>query len=171
MTALVGLLGVLVGALIQTVREIVLARRQERGEEVAGARLVNAEIVRTALVLAQAREHRTWDFLAAVDGVYDRAWEAQQGTLAQHLDDEAWRRVVWAYTQIDALLLIYNSEGRPERLDDGDVEHIDGALWHLREANKRLLVASRKSRAERTAAEKRPTPAWARTARPPDPSE
>jgi hypothetical protein len=169
-TALVGLLGVIVGGLLQAIREVVLARRQERGEAVAAARLVNAEIVRTALILALARNEREWNFLAAVEGVHDRSWESEQGTLAKHLDDEAWRRVMWAYRQIDTVLILYNSDGRPQRMSEANADVIDGALWHLREANKLLLVASRKSRSERAAAAERAlaTPAWASTARPPD---
>lgn len=171
-TALAGLLGVLVGGLIQVVREVAIARRQERGETVAAARLVNAEIVRTGLILALTRKEREWAFLAAVDGVYDRAWESQKGALARHLDDDAWRRVMWAYSQVETLLILYGSEGRAETLNDDDVGTIDAALWHLREANELLLVPSRKLRSERADAKRTPgTPAWARTARPPAPAD
>lgn len=167
-TALVGLLGVLVGGLLQAAREFVLARRQERAAAVAAARLVNAEVARTGLILAAARDHRDWAMLGVLDA--PRVWEAQQGALALHLRDDDWPLVVWAYTQLDALQVLSHSTDKPDKLDDAAVDFVDGALWHLARANNVLRPASRRSRAARAEASDSATPLWARTARPPKPT-
>jgi hypothetical protein len=164
-TALVGLLGVLVGAVVQGAREFVLARRQERGATVAAARLVNAELARAGLILAAARNERAWPMLNALGEPH--AWEAQKNALALHLDDDDWPKVVWAYTQLDTVMLLHDSPDKPPEIDDGGVDAIDGALWHLWQANDVLRVASRKTRSGRAIARSRGAPAWAHTARPP----
>lgn len=134
---------------------------------------MNAELVRFALLLATSRKQRTWElmesFIAEVGGPWqhDAAWSRQQDALALHLPDEGWLRGQWAYNQVDAMMTLVTSSGRPDEMTDDDLQRVDGCLWHLSQATRELKPLSRQSRSARTRARDDPSPAWARTARPP----
>jgi hypothetical protein len=113
MTAAVfGLLGVVVGAVINGALSMIAQRRTERADLRSAARLVRTELVGfRALALEGTR--RTADELPQLRGATPVLWHSNRALLSRGLVVKDWEAVALAYAHVDALLsvLVFEADG------------------------------------------------------------
>jgi hypothetical protein len=126
--AIFGLLGVIVGAVINGAASALLQRRVERSDRRSAARLVRSELVRF-WTLAREAARRSPEDLPQLRESAPILWQNYRAVLARALTDEDWVLVARAYAHVDAVAAVLVFER-------------DGTLadWRSREA-KRLLAA------------------------------
>jgi hypothetical protein len=126
--AIFGLLGVIVGAVVNGGVTALLQRRTEQSDQRSAARLVRTELV-TFRALALEGGRRSPEDLPQLRDARPVLWQANRGVLARALTDEHWALVARAYAHVDAALSVL-------------VFETDGTLvdWRRREAQ-RLLGA------------------------------
>ncbi len=124
--AIFGLIGVLVGALMNAARDLLFRRWTEGSEQRTAARLVLSELERFHALALEA-ERLPPENLPQLRDTTPILWHANRAELARGLDSEQWDAVTFAYAHIDALgsVLVFEPDGT---LVD----------WRAREA-KRLL--------------------------------
>ena len=125
--AIFGLIGVVVGAVMNGALSMLAQRRTERADLRSAARLVRTELVGfRALALESAR--RAADELPQLHGATPVLWHGNRALLSRGLAVKDWEAVALAYAHVDALLsvLVYESDGT--LLD-----------WRQREAQRLLL--------------------------------
>jgi hypothetical protein len=126
--AIFGLLGVIVGAVINGAVTAMLQRRNEGNERRSAARLVRSELVRyRALALESASLPA--DHLPQLQDAAPLVWQSYRVVLARALPTQQWEVVARAYAHVDALVSVLVFE------PDGSL-----APWRSREAE-RLLAA------------------------------
>jgi hypothetical protein len=96
--AVIGLVGVFVGAVSAGVAQWALARRRERAEARAAARLVSIELRRSAEILGDWLDRNSWWFPYWES---PQAWPENQAKLALARGVNAWSAVVRAYARLD----------------------------------------------------------------------
>lgn len=126
--AIFGLLGVIVGAVINGAATALLQRRAERSDRRSAARLVRSELVRF-WALAREAARQSPEHLPQLRETTPILWNSYRAVLARALTDEGWVLVARAYAHVDALAAVLVFER------DGTL-----AEWRSREA-KRLLAA------------------------------
>jgi hypothetical protein len=124
--AIFGLLGVVVGGLLNGVVNERLQRRVDRSTQRSAALLVRTELVRFSS-LALAARHREPDELPQLQNVTPVLWQSQRATLARELGDADWTVIARAYAHVDALgsVLVFTRDGTLEP-------------WRAREAQRLL---------------------------------
>jgi hypothetical protein len=113
--AIFGLVGVIIGGVINFVVTAFLQRRTERSDRRSAARLVRSELVRfRSLALAAARSSP--DHLPQLRDATPMLWQSHRATIARALSDEQWGPVALAYAHVDALVsvLVFEPDGRLE---------------------------------------------------------
>jgi hypothetical protein len=139
-TAGATLLGVLIGAVLGAATDFQLARRRERADGRAGARLVQEDLREAADAIANCRRIGHW--LGPVSPATD-AWNNFRPVLASVLDEAAWRRVVSAMGALRSAdgyagWLDASSSGEPPSLDAAIRVALDTAASEVRLAYKAL---------------------------------
>jgi hypothetical protein len=126
--AIFGLLGVIVGAVINGVVTAALQRRTDRADQRSAARLVRSELVGYRSLALEAAQ-RPPDHLPQLQNATPVLWQSNRTVLARALSDQHWALVARAYAHVDALVSVLVFE------PDGTL-----ADWRSREA-RRLLDA------------------------------
>jgi hypothetical protein len=110
--AIFGLIGVVVGALINGVVTALAQRRTERSERRAATRLVASELD-TWNSLALAAEARPPEQLPQLHNAEPILWQSNRSVLARSLRDDDWEAVASAYAHVDALVsvLVFERDG------------------------------------------------------------
>ena len=127
MTAAVfGLIGVIVGGILNAATTAFLQRRIDRSNERSAARLVRSELVRFRS-LAVAAGHWAPDQLPQLHDIAPVLWQSERAVLAGALSDDDWSAVAHAYAHVDALASVLVFEA------DGGLE-----AWRIREAERVL---------------------------------
>jgi hypothetical protein len=153
--AIFGLLGVIVGGVINGVVSSVLARRTEDADRRGAARLVRSELVRFRSLAIEARMSGP-ESLPQLRYAGTELWDANRAVLARGLRDDDWALVARAYAHVDAVLsvLVFEPDGtlidwreeEARRLFTALVEPAEQAALILGEAaglrSKRLEEAS-----------------------------
>jgi hypothetical protein len=126
--AVFGLIGVVVGAVINGAVTAMVQRRAERSDRQSAARLVSTELARFRSIALEAAR-RSPEQLPQLRESTPILWQSQRAVLARGLDDADWEAVARAYAHVDALgsVLVFEPDGT---LED----------WRSREAQ-RLLQA------------------------------
>jgi hypothetical protein len=142
--AIFGLLGVVVGAVINGGISALSQRRTERSELRSAARLVRSELVGFRAVALEGGR-RTAEELPQLRNAAPVLWQANRAILSRALDSDDWETVSPAYAHVNALLSVLVFE------PDGGLVH-----WRRSEAQRLLAVliepAERATDALRTAA-------------------
>jgi|tagenome__1003787_1003787.scaffolds.fasta_scaffold20948766_5 hypothetical protein len=99
-TGLFTLGGVIVGGSLNAVMSYALARRVERREARAAARLVIEELAQIRYALADVRDDGRW---RPIDFVTLDQWREHRDRLAHHLRPSDWRCVSAAYVDVERL--------------------------------------------------------------------
>ncbi len=110
--AIFGLIGVIVGAVINGTVTALLQRRTEGSDRRSAARLVRTEIVRFwSLALEAGRQSP--EHLPQLQKTAPILWESYRAVLARALTDEDWVLVARAYAHVDALaaVLVFEPDG------------------------------------------------------------
>lgn len=110
--AIFGLLGVIVGAVINGVVATVLQRRTERADQRSSARLVRSELIRFRSLAIEARG-RSPEHLPQLHDMTPVIWHDNRAVLARALADEDWAAVAGAYAHVDAVqsVLVFEPDG------------------------------------------------------------
>ena len=110
--AIFGLLGVIVGAVINGVVATVLQRRTERADQRSAARLVRSELVRFRALAIEAGQ-RSPEHLPQLHDMTPALWHDHRAVLARALEDADWAAVASAYAHVDAVqsVLVFESDG------------------------------------------------------------
>lgn len=134
--ALMGLTGVAVGALLSSLAAFSMARRAERRQARAAARLLEAElrhvVGRLQLLtsnlampngqsLGPSKSPRFSDFQSLLNVPKPRLWDEHRATLATVLPSDDWYAGATAYESIDALRGAATAAGL--FLDEGQIAH------------------------------------------------
>ncbi|HEV8459578.1 MAG TPA: hypothetical protein VGQ38_02630 [Gaiellaceae bacterium] len=124
--AIFGIIGVIVGGLINGAVSWLAQRRKEESTALSAKRLVATELG-TWVTLARAAAARPPDELPQLRNATPKIWQSNRGVLARSLGDVEWELLATAYAHVDALesVLVFNRDGVLEE-------------WQSREA-KRLL--------------------------------
>jgi len=124
--AIFGLIGVIVGGLMNGVVSWLAQRRKDEATALSAKRLVANELG-TWITLAQAAAARSPDQLPQLHNPAPKTWQSNRGVLARAVSDADWALLATAYAHVEALepVLVFNRDGT---LED----------WRSREA-KRLL--------------------------------
>ena len=124
--AIFGIIGVIVGGLINAVVSWLAQRRKDESTALSAKRLVATELG-TWLTLARAAASRPPEELPQLRKATPKIWQSNRGVLARSLSDDDWELLATAYAHVDALesVLVFDHDGA---LED----------WQSREA-KRLL--------------------------------
>jgi hypothetical protein len=126
--AIFGLIGVIVGGIMNGAATALLQRRAERSDQRSAARLVRSELVRfRSLALEAAR--RSPEDLPQLRETTPILWQSNRGVLARALTEHDWALVARAYAHVDALVSVLVFE------PDGTLQD-----WRTHEAQ-RLLAA------------------------------
>lgn len=124
--AIIGLLGVIVGAIITGIGPILINRRTDLAERRSAARLVRTELVRFR-TLANAAEQQSPENLPQLHEITPILWQNYRAVLAHALTDKDWVLVARAYAHVDALVAVLVFEHDGTLLD-----------WRRREAQRLL---------------------------------
>jgi hypothetical protein len=110
--AIFGLLGVIVGGVINGVVTAVLQRRTDVSDQRGAARLVRSELV-TFRGLALEAGQRSPEQLPQLRDATPLLWQSNRAVLARALTDEHWALVARAYAHVDAVLsvLVFDADG------------------------------------------------------------
>jgi hypothetical protein len=110
--AIFGLLGVIVGAVINGVVTTVLQRRTEASDQRSAARLVRSELVGFRAMALEAGLRSPED-LPQLRNATPILWQGNRAVLARALTDDHWARVARAYAHVDAVLsvLVFEADG------------------------------------------------------------
>ena len=110
--ALLGLLGVVVGAIITGIAPVLMQRRADRLERRSAARLVRSELVRFSTLARAAAQHSP-EHLPQLHQIAPILWESYRAVLARVLTDEDWILVARAYAHVDAVtaVLVFEQDG------------------------------------------------------------
>jgi hypothetical protein len=110
--AIFGLVGVIVGGVMNGAITAVLRRWTEGSERRTAARLVRSELVRF-YALAREAERRPPENLPQLRETTPILWQAHRDVLAHALKNEGWELVARAYAHVDALLsvLVFEPDG------------------------------------------------------------
>jgi len=113
--AIFGLLGVIVGAVINGAATALLQRRVERSEKRSAARLVRGELIRF-WTLAREAAQRSPEHLPQLRDTAPIVWQSYRAVLARALADEDWIVVARAYAHVDAVaaVLVFERDGTLE---------------------------------------------------------
>jgi hypothetical protein len=138
--AILGLLGVIVGAIITGIPPILLKRRTDLAERRSAARLVRSELVRFR-TLAYAAAQQSPENLPQLHEITPILWQGYQAVLARVLTDEDWVLVARAYAHVDALaaVLVFEHDGtlvdwrrrEAQRLLEGMIAPVEQAATAL----------------------------------------
>ena len=118
--AIFGLLGVIVGAVVNGAVSYVLGRQRERAEGRAAARLVGFELRDHASTLRAVLDRRSWEALGPRPPDTSE-WDAHRAVLARVFDDDEWSTIAQAYSSIIDYAHVYRSDAKRTALSD-DVE-------------------------------------------------
>jgi len=110
--AIFGLIGVVVGALMNGVVTGMLSRRAEQSARRSAARLVLSELVRF-YTLAIESDRLPPESLPQLRDIAPRVWQSQREVLARALSIEQWELAAAAYAHVDALesVLVFDADG------------------------------------------------------------
>lgn len=110
--AIFGLVGVIVGALINGTATMLLRRRTEQSDARSAVRLVASELARF-YSLAEASQELPPDHLPQLHQSTPVVWESNRGVLARSLASADWKLVALAYARVDALnsVLVFEPDG------------------------------------------------------------
>jgi hypothetical protein len=117
--AIIGLIGVLVGAIISVGAQYAMRLRDERAEARTAARLIYEELANTAgqlTIFALATREKRQEFLSA-QGFSSEEWDERRAVLARVLSPDEWLAVHRAYrfaSQISAVARLFG--GAPGRI-------------------------------------------------------
>ena len=127
--AIFGLIGVIVGALINGTATMLLHRRTERSDARSAVRLVASELARFYL-LAKASQQLPPDHLPQLHQSTPVVWESNRGVLARSLSSPDWKLVALAYARVDALnsVLIFEQDGTLVAWRSREAERLLGEL-------------------------------------------
>jgi hypothetical protein len=122
--AIFGLLGVIVGGVLNGLVSARLQRSAQQTDCRAGRRLVRSELV-FFLGAATRMAHNRPDELPQLRRASTELWQSNRSILARSLTDEDWDSVARAYGWVDALLslLVFEADGQL-------------AQWRIDEANR-----------------------------------
>ncbi len=104
-TALVGFLGVVVGAAMNILAQRETARRREHGETLSAARLVDAELAHALAIIEEGVGPQARLSAVLAVNLCTPAWEASRGALAVGLSRNQWTAVCDAFASIAVLRL------------------------------------------------------------------
>jgi hypothetical protein len=120
--AIFGLLGVIVGGVLNGLVSAWLERRARRSDGQTGARLVRSELV-FFLAAAKRSASTPLEDLPQLRRATTELWQDNRSVLARSLNDRQWARVARAYAYVDALLslLVFDPDGKlaPWRIEEG----------------------------------------------------
>jgi len=110
--AIFGLVGVIVGGVINGAVTAVLQRRTEGSDRRSAARLVRSELVRFRSLALEAARHSP-EHLPQLHQTTPVIWESYRAVLARALANEDWVLVARAYAHLDALaaVLVFEHDG------------------------------------------------------------
>ena len=110
--ALLGLLGVVVGAIITGIAPMLVQRRTDRLERRSAARLVRSELVRFRNLAFAAGQHSP-EHLPQLHQIEPVLWLSYRALLARVLADKDWILVARAYAHVDAVIsvLVFEQDG------------------------------------------------------------
>jgi hypothetical protein len=138
--AIFGLVGVVVGGVLNGLVNVLLQGRADRSTQRSAALLVRTELVRSSS-LALAAAQRPPEELPQLQNITPVLWQSQRATLARGFSDDDWTVVARAYAHVDALasVLVFTPEGTLEpwrareapRLLAGMVEDVQQAAVTL----------------------------------------
>jgi hypothetical protein len=113
--AIFGLIGVVIGALINGIVTWLSQRRKDEATERSAKRLVANELG-TWLVLAREAQARPPEHLPQLRKTTPLLWQSNRSLLARSLTDTDWDLVATAYAHVDALgsVLIFGNDGTLE---------------------------------------------------------
>jgi hypothetical protein len=141
--AIFGLVGVVVGALINGAAIALLQRRTEKSDRRSAARLVRSELVRFRSLALEAAS-RPPEHLPQLRNAAPTLWQSHRAVLARALSDQQWELVALAYAHVDALasVLVFEPNGslaewrsrEAQRLLAGMLEPVEDAAVVLRQA-------------------------------------
>jgi hypothetical protein len=128
--AIFGLLGVIVGALVNGGVASIVRREARRGERRVAARLVLAELdaLETTLSVSSDARVALEDFPLDTD-----AWHANSAVIAHTLNHSEWSRVSGAYGMLHMLNSVMRDVKTGDELDDEQVHHIETIETHVME--------------------------------------
>jgi hypothetical protein len=146
--AIFGLIGVVIGAVINGAVTSWHQRRVERSDFRSAARLVRSELVQfRSLGLEAAR--RPPEHLPQLQDATPILWQSNRGVLARSLSDQDWNLVARAYAHVDALtsVLVFEPDGtliawrsnEAQRLLAEMIEPVEAAAVALRQASDTAL--------------------------------
>src|ERR1017187_1506016 len=138
--AIFGLVGVIVGGVINGAVTAVLQRRTEGSDRRSAARLVRSELVRFRSLALVAARHSP-EHLPQLHQTTPVIWESYRAVLARVLTDEDWVLVARAYAHVDALaaVLVFEHDGtlvdwrrrEAQRLLEGMIAPVEQAATAL----------------------------------------
>jgi hypothetical protein len=113
--AIFGLIGVVIGALINGIVTWLSQRRKDEATERSAKRLVANELG-TWLVLAREAQARPPEHLPQLRKATPLLWQSNRSLLARSLSNADWDLVATAYAHVDALgsVLIFGNDGTLE---------------------------------------------------------
>jgi len=127
--ALIGLLGVIVGAAINGGLASLREWRTEKSNQQSAARLVGAELVKYHALALGARELRP-DQLPQLQDSTPIVWQSNRAVLARGLESDDWDLVARAYAIVDALVsvLVFEPDGSLEGWRNGEARRLLDAM-------------------------------------------
>lgn len=138
-TALIGLAGVIVGALIAGVTDYFFERRRESAEDAIARRLVAEEVQGVWLHLRLLVDHRTTPRYplgvgeTASEFLPTRAWEANRRTLARTLDDSTWWKLALVAHAAARLRMAFALDTPERPLNNDEIARFDDLSETARE--------------------------------------
>ena len=141
--AIFGLLGVIVGGVMNGLVTAVLQRRTERSDQRSAARLVRSELV-ACRALALEAGRRSPEDLPQLRDATPVLWQTSRAVLARALTDDHWALVARAYAHLDEVLsvLVFETDGtlvewrrrEAQRLLAETIQPVESAALALGEA-------------------------------------
>jgi hypothetical protein len=141
--AIFGLLGVIVGGLINGVVSWLAQRRKDEATALSAKRLVANELG-TWFVLAREANARSPEQLPQLRKAAPTTWQSNRSVLARSLSDADWDVVAIAYAHIDALgsVLVFEPDGTLEDWRTREAKRLfEAMLEPVEKARGALLVA------------------------------
>jgi hypothetical protein len=137
--AIFGLLGVLVGGVLNGVVAAWLDSRNLSARRRVGARLVGSDVQSVMAVVHLLLEHSKWGASRQIDFPL-AGWEAHRETLAEALEVDEWLDVDDAIRVIRIVLEVGQSKPSDQSLTPHDTEMVTAALGKLSRAADILIA-------------------------------